>query len=98
MNFKEGQTYICIKSDRRWWTVDKEYNVVLNDDNKPVLLDDEGDMWNAKDLNGPNNKFKLKETMVTYTQLEVQQTILKAYQTYNNDSQRLAFIKGYFAK
>lgn len=98
MKFKEGQTYICIKSDRRWWTVDKEYNVVLNDDNKPVLLDDEGDMWYSNDLIGPNNNFKLKETMVTYTQLEVQQIILNAYQTYEDDSQRLAFIKRYFSK
>ena len=33
-----------------------------------------------------------------YTPFEVNKVILRAYQLYDNDSQRLAYIKGYFAK
>ena len=98
LTFKDGQTYICTKSDRPWWTEGKEYHVVLNTENQPVIPDDQGDNWNSKELNGPNSYFKLKDELITYTQLEVQQAIIKAYQMYDNDAQRLAFIKGYFAK
>lgn len=34
----------------------------------------------------------------TYTLTQVRDAIIKAYQLYDNDSQRLAYIKGYFAK
>ena len=33
-----------------------------------------------------------------YTTFEVTKVIVKAYQLYDNDSQRLAYIKGYFSK
>ena len=33
-----------------------------------------------------------------YTPFEINKVIIKAYQLYDNDSQRLAYIKGYFAK
>lgn len=34
----------------------------------------------------------------TYTPLQVRDAITKAYLTYDNDSQRLAFLQGYFSK
>ena len=97
-NIKEGQTYICTKSDSPWWSEGKEYHVVLNTDNKPVISDDQGDNWYSNDFIATFSQFKLKDEVITYTQREVQGTIIKAYQTYDNDSQRLAFLKGYFAK
>ena len=39
-----------------------------------------------------------KSAKCTYTPFEVNNVILRAYQLYDNDSQRLAYIKGYFAK
>ena len=29
LNAKEGQTYICTKSNKPWWTKGKEYKVVV---------------------------------------------------------------------
>lgn len=115
LNFKEGQTYVCTKSDgkyRKWWTVDKEYKVVLDDLNEAVLLDDDNSYWSSTELATHNLNFKLKEEQpkvttedVTsnkvepmYTPRDVNKIIIKAYQMYDNDAQRLAFIKGYFAK
>ncbi|EFF25849.1 TPA: hypothetical protein ACOBSY_002968 [Enterococcus faecium] len=112
LDFKEGQTYICTKSDKRWWKVGKEYKVVLDDVNEAVLLDDENSHWSSTELATHNLKFKLKEEQPKvmmkelkekdvehkYTPCDVNKIIIKAYQTYNNDAQRLAFIKGYFAK
>lgn len=115
LNFINGQTYVCTKSDRqyrKWWTVGKEYNVVLDDVNEPILLDDENSPWSSSELSTHNLHFKLKEEQpkVTtedlkakpvepmYTPCDVNKVIIKAYQMYDNDAQRLAFIKGYFAK
>ena len=98
LEIKDGQTYICTKSDRPWWTEGKEYKAVLDDINEAVLVDDEEDQWSSTDLKGPNSHFKLKEEIVTYTLLEVKTIIVKAYHMYDNDAQRLAYIKGYFAK
>lgn len=115
LTLKEGQTYVCLKSDRQyriWWTVGKEYKVVLDDSNKPGLLDDENDHWDLTELTTHNLQFKLKEEQpeVTmedlkadtdkqkYSAFDVTKVILRAYNMYDNDAQRLAFIKGYFAK
>lgn len=95
---KLGQTYICTYADKWWWTEGKEYHVVLDTENKPVIPDDQEDNWSLKVLSGFNCYFKLKEELITYTPLEVQQAIIKAYQLYDNDPQRLTFIEGYFAK
>lgn len=102
-NIKEGQTYICTKSDRPWWTEGKEYHVVLNTDNKPVIPDNQGDNWYSTDFIATYSQFKLKDMQANtvdrkYTPCDVNKIIIKAYQTYNNDAQRLAFIKGYFAE
>lgn len=105
LNLKEGQTYVCIKSDRPWWKVGKEYTVVLNSQNDLCLVDDEGDKWALRYWKYVENYFKLKETQSNaetekrkYTPFEVNKVILRAYNMYDNDAQRLAFIKGYFAK
>lgn len=113
LQFKEGQTYVCTKANGPWWTEGKEYEVVLDGYNEPIVLDDENAPWYSYDVDNEDEyQFKLKEEQpkVTmedlktnaaerqYTPFEVNKVINKAYQTYNNDAQRLAYIKGYFAK
>ena len=100
LNAKEGQTYICTDTKYRWWTVGKEYEVVLNSQGEPCLVDDFGDMWSASTVCDMSTDFKLKTDISgpKYTQQQINEAILRAYQLYNNDSQRLAYIKGYFAK
>lgn len=61
LDFKEGQTYVCTKSDKRWWTVGKEYPVFLDSDNEPVIKDDDGDKRYSSYIRTFNNQFKLKE-------------------------------------
>lgn len=57
LNFKEGQIYICTKSDKAWWTVGKEYPVVLESNGLPVIRDDDGQNRYSSDLFSP--KFEL---------------------------------------
>lgn len=61
LNFKEGQTYVCTKAERRWWTEGKEYTVVLNSDGIPVIVDNGGAKWTSNALSSFSNEFKLKE-------------------------------------
>ena len=113
LDFREGQTYVCTKSDRPWWTAGKEYEVLVTSKGKQLLIDDDGARWQINYLN--NNhcefklnlhaEFKLKETQSNtepverkYTAFDVTKVIIKAYNMYDTDAQRLAFIKGYFAK
>lgn len=101
LNFINGQTYVCTKSDKPWWTVGKEYKVVLDNLNEPALIDDDNDQWYQNELNTPSLYFKLKDGQQlekTYTPVQVRDAITKAYLAYDNDSQRLAFLQGYFSK
>lgn len=68
LNFKEGQTYVCTKTDKPWWTEGKEYKVASRGDlelylhDKLYLHDDDGDFYTQQNINNNNNtKFKLKE-------------------------------------
>ncbi len=63
LDFKEGQTYICTKSNKRWWKVGKEYKVVLNRHGDTALPDNEGHKWTLTELDDYSTQFKLiKET------------------------------------
>lgn len=105
LNFKEEQTYICTNAYRPWWTKGKEYKVVPNKSGELCLIDDEDARWPNNYLKHHGTNFKLKETQSNaetekrkYTAFDVNKVILRAYNMYDNDAQRLAFIKGYFAK
>lgn len=112
LQFKEYQTYICTKSNKSWFTPGEEYPVVLDSRGTALIIDNDADKWSSRALAASNIDFKLKETQPKvrmkdlksnkvepmYTPCDVNKIIIKAYQTYNNDAQRLAFIKGYFAK
>ena len=105
LDFKEGQTYICIKPETSWWTVGKEYPVFLNHNRIPVIIDNQGDEWPTGAFRNFSKQFILKEMYLKvdtdkqkYSAFDVTKVILKAYNMYDNDAQRLAFIKGYFAK
>ncbi len=105
LDFKEGQTYVFTKSDRPWWTVGKEYKVV-NKYDELCFVDDDGVTWSIEYLTSKAcYQIKLKETQSKvetekrkYTAFDVNKVILRAYNMYDNDAQRLAYIKGYFAK
>ncbi|MCD5011114.1 DUF1642 domain-containing protein [Enterococcus durans] len=66
VNFKKGETYICTKSNRMWWTVGREYKVVLNRHGDTALPDNEGNKWTLEaleELDDYNTQFKqIKET------------------------------------
>lgn len=105
LNAREGQTYICTKSDRPWWTTGKEYEVISNKYDELCFVDDDGAKWSILYLKNHGYQFKLKEIQSKvetekrkYTPFDVTKIILKSYQLYDNDAQRLAYIKGYFAK
>lgn len=102
-NAKEGQTYVCKRDKLAWWTLDKEYKVQTFRNGLLYLMDDDGDKWYLPNDGLLKTVFKLKETHVetekhNYTPFDVNKVILRAYNMYDNDAQRLAFIKGYFAK
>lgn len=62
LKFKEGQTYICTRTEFPWWTEGKEYKV-FNDRKYDILVieDDQGTRWNEKELTTSFNRFELKE-------------------------------------
>lgn len=97
---KEGQTYICTDTKYRWWTEGKEYEVVLNSQGELCLVDNDGDIWPASNLFEMSTDFKLKtdDSEPKYTQQEINKAIVNAHRQYDNDSQRSAFLEGYFAK
>ena len=113
LDVKEEQTYVCVKSDRPWWSVGKEYKVLVTSKGKELLVDDDDARWQINYLKNNHAEFKLnlhaefklKETQSNtetekqkYTGFDVTKVIIRAYNMYDNDAQRLAFIKGYFAK
>ena len=79
LDFKDGQTYICTKSDKQWWTVGKEYPVFLDSDNEPAIRDDDGDDWHSSYLNISNNQFKLKEEQPKVTLDEPQKPVVPKF-------------------
>lgn len=98
LDLKEGQTYICSKSDQSYWTEGKEYKVVLTKYGTPVIIDNEGDKWAVPQLYDTFIQFKLKYSEPKYTQQQINQAIVNAHILYDKDSQVLAYIEGYFAK
>lgn len=97
LHLKEGQTYICTDTKYRWWTVGKEYEVVLTEYGTQVLVDDEGTKWFNSQLSDMSTDFKLKtdDSEQKYTQQQINKVIVNAHRQYDNDSQRLAYIEGY---
>lgn len=79
LTIKKGQTYICTKSDKRWWTVGKEYPVFLYSDNEPAIRDDDGDDWHSSYLSISNNQFKLKEEQPKVTLDEPQKPVVPKF-------------------
>ena len=79
LTFKKGQTYICTKSDIRWWTVGKEYPVFLDSDNEPAIRDDDGDDWHSSYIRTFNNQFKLKEEQPIVTLDETHKPVVPKF-------------------
>ncbi|MCM6870392.1 DUF1642 domain-containing protein [Enterococcus faecium] len=79
LTIKKGQTYICTKSDKRWWTVGKEYPVFLDSDNEPIIKDDEYDDWHSSYLSISNDQFKLKEEQPKVTLDEPKKPVMPKF-------------------
>ena len=60
LNFRKGQIYTCTKSKLEWWTVGKEYNVVLDIYGCLALSDNNGNTWWSQSLDVDYTQFKLK--------------------------------------
>lgn len=67
LELKEGQTYICSKSDQPYWTEGKEYMLVLDKYGTLVLLDNNGDKWAAAEIADTSIQFKSKYPEPKYT-------------------------------
>lgn len=63
LKFKEGQTYICTKSNKPWWTEGEEYCVQLRN-GELYLIDDDGDGFNENYINSDTNKFIITDSPV----------------------------------
>ncbi len=79
LTIKKGQTYICTKSDRPWWTVGKEYPVFLDSYNEPAIKDDDGDKRYSSYIRTFNNQFKLKEEQPKVTLDEPQKPVVPKF-------------------
>lgn len=82
LNVKAGQTYVCIKSGRPWWTEGKEYNVVCNSYGKLVMIDNDGDERSLADLDVYYNQFKLKEEKTPSSKLDLNKLTLEELKEY----------------
>lgn len=98
--------YKCIKSnDEKRFAVGEIYP--LYEDKINYVVANNGTKWHKDDIPLIEKEYGVllklmdeqeKSAKRTYTPFEVNNIIIKAYQLYDNDSQRLAYIKGYFAK
>ena len=77
--FKEGQTYICTKSRLEWWTVGKEYKVVLDDHGYLALSDNNENTWWSHNLDARYTQFELRLDLnkLTKEQLRDYEKLLK---------------------
>lgn len=85
---------VCVydvqQNNRGYQAIFWDYNVKLIKRATPV----DGDKDNVEsDITATT-----LEESTTYTTTEINKIIFKAYQMFDNDSQRLAYLKGYFAK
>ena len=99
--------YKCIKSnDEKRFAVGEIYPLYKGDKN--YIVDNSNVRWHENEFPIIEKEYgielaemedvKSNTVEPLYTPCDVNKIIIKAYQTYNNDAQRLAFIKGYFAK
>lgn len=73
LEVKEGQTYICKRSDLEEWTLDKEYKVQTFCNGMLYLTNDEGYNWYLPNDELLNDVFKLKEQTFDLNKLTTEQ-------------------------
>lgn len=78
LNAREGQTYICTKSNESWWTEGKEYTVTLDIYGIPSLPDNDGYKWSSCSLNESSHQFELKDDTKMNT-LEIEEGQIYIY-------------------
>nr|WP_277896283.1 DUF1642 domain-containing protein [Enterococcus lactis] len=80
LEFKEGQTYICIKANGSWFTEGKEYKVFLNRYNRPMIIDDANDPCYSHYVDKEDDyQFKLKEEQPKVTLDEPQKPVVPKF-------------------
>lgn len=82
--------------------------VIVDDDGSKWRLPNDGLLNNVFKLKEDENKMKNEKVKLdelnkealekTYTPVQVRDAITKAYLEFDNDTQRLAFLQGYFSK
>ena len=88
--FTAGEIYPLYKGKLNYIVANN--NVKWYENEFPIIEKEYGvELAEMKDL-------KSSTAEPIYTPCDINKIIIKAYQTYNNDAQRLAFLKGYFAK
>lgn len=114
MTFKIGEQYKCIKAPNGNFTEGKLYNLECNYAGQTWLRGNDGLKYTSEQctvghrLNTTGLQFEkveetpdqnaTKEEPTTYTKTEVIRQITNAYQHFNTDAERLAYLQGYFAK
>lgn len=62
--FKEGQIYVCTKSNEEFWTVGKEYKVVLTEYGTPIIVAEDGETWFVPHFSDSRTQFELKDPTI----------------------------------
>ena len=75
LEIKEGQTYVCKRSDLEEWTLDKEYKVQTFCNGMLYLTNDEGYNWYLPNDELLNDVFKLKEQTFDLNKLTTYQLL-----------------------
>ena len=73
LNAKEGQTYVCKRDDKDWWTLDKEYKVQAFSNGELYIRDDDGYNWHLPNDWLLNTVLKLKEQTFDLNKLTTEQ-------------------------
>lgn len=75
LKIKEGQIYVCKRSDLEEWTLDKEYKVQTFCNGMLYLTNDEGYNWYLPNDELLNDVFKLKEQSFNLNKLTTYQLL-----------------------
>lgn len=73
VDLKEGQTFVCKRDDRAWWTKDKEDKVQAFNNGVLYITDDDRYSWYIPNDNLVNQVFKLKENTFDLNKLTTAQ-------------------------
>ncbi len=71
INFKDGDTIVCTKAAKDWFTENKVYNIKTNGDGKLAVRDDDGCVWTLNYLINAGCVFALIKPIVNLNKLTI---------------------------